>query len=250
MNFADLTDAIQEPHNDGGGFSEKYINLRHKENWLSSDTEVRNLPDVPPLHPHYKEWQMRMQSCKRLIHYLLKKDSPNILEVGCGNGWLSYQLARIPYSKVTGIDINTTELVQAKRVFMYRSNLSFIWGDIRSGTLKNKRFDIVVLAAAIQYFADLQNTLNYILANLMAPGGEIHLLDSPIYHLRNLSAARSRSIAYYTNMGFPEMINYYYHHSLEDLRPFSYKILYNPLSLRYRIIKSRNPFYWIRIKNA
>src|SRR5215467_13900511 len=99
-------------------FEKNYIALRTREKRIYSDDELRTLPSVPTNHPHFKEWAIRKKSCDQFIRYLeSKKTILSILEVGCGNGWLSYQLSRIPGSKVIAVDINLTELRQAARVF-------------------------------------------------------------------------------------------------------------------------------------
>ncbi len=77
------------------------------------------------------------RTARRLVHYLgARKKTLEILEVGCGNGWLTHQLADIPGTRVTGLDINFTELQQAARVFSNDPNLRFIHGDMRSGIWK------------------------------------------------------------------------------------------------------------------
>jgi ubiquinone/menaquinone biosynthesis C-methylase UbiE len=249
MNFADMFDAIKESEKDPTLFERRYIALRERERWLSSDAEVSLLPVVKPDHPHFKEWRIRGRSCKRLSRYLGKKHRPlNILEVGCGNGWLSYHLAKLPYSNVTGIDINAIELNQAKRVFIYRSNLEFVLGDIRSEILYDRTYDVVVFAASVQYFHCLKEMIEFVLQRLLNPGGEIHILDSPFYKENEVQAARMRTIDHYIQLGFPEMINYYFHHNLNELQCFHYKILYDPGALHFPFIKNRNPFYLICIK--
>src|SRR5450755_3134227 len=90
-------------------FEKKYITTRGLENRLYSDDELLRLPDIESEHTHYKEWQLRKKSSQRLMRYLAaRKKALDILEIGCGNGWLSHQLAEIPGSRVTGLDINFT----------------------------------------------------------------------------------------------------------------------------------------------
>ena len=116
------------------------------------------LPFVSSQHPYFKEWQFRAYSCKKLVQYLKNKNRQlNILEVGCGNGWLSAMLASTIPGTVTGIDINGTELEQAKRVFGEKENLTFLHSDIQNELLPNNFFDIIVFAATVQYFPFLQS---------------------------------------------------------------------------------------------
>ena len=117
-----------------------------------NDDEVSHLPFIHSSHTHYKEWKIRSRSALRLCNYLESKNKPlSVLEVGCGNGWLSARLAELMNSTVTGIDINTSELTQAQRVFGDKANLHFAEGGLES-LLYDIRFDVIIFAASIQYF--------------------------------------------------------------------------------------------------
>ena len=134
-----------------GKRKEEYIVKRRSRNFLIVATS----------HPHYKEWKIRKNSCNKLFRYIKRNGHIcNILEVGCGNGWLAARLASVTKARVTGIDINTVELEQAKKVFCTKPNLKFIEGDIRSGILADEKFDLIVFAASIQYFKSLKEILN------------------------------------------------------------------------------------------
>jgi ubiquinone/menaquinone biosynthesis C-methylase UbiE len=230
-------------------FEQHYIELRQKEQRIYSDEELAQLPLVAKDHPHYGEWQLRRRSCNRLLHYLQKKQPlQKILEIGCGNGWLSQQLATLPGSKVIGTDINFTELQQAARVFSHISNLQFMYCDIHSEILQQMEFDCIVMAACIQYFPSLPETIAYLLQRLK-PGGELHILDSPFYKPAELATAQQRTKAYYDELGFPEMAGYYFHHSITALTGFSYEMLYQPSPLQHYLLQHKNPFPWLCIKH-
>lgn len=231
-------------------FETLYIHLREQEGRIYTDEELANLPKISDTHSHYAEWQMRKHSSQKLITYLKKKNKPlDILEIGCGNGWLSHRLSALPQSKVIGIDINFLELQQAARVFQNIANLHFMYVQAEAGVFKEKKFDTIVFAASIQYFASLSETINRML-RLLKPGGEIHIIDSHFYLSSDLSEARHRSVLYYESAGFPEMAAYYFHYSLEDLKDFEVEVLYNPGSWANSFTKNKNPFYWISIKNG
>ncbi|HEY6505734.1 MAG TPA: class I SAM-dependent methyltransferase [Chitinophagaceae bacterium] len=230
-------------------FETLYIRLRQKEGRVYTNEEVAQLPHVNPVHPHYKEWQLRQESAQRLIDYLKKKKQLlTILEIGCGNGWLSHRLAAIPGSKVIGTDINFTEVQQAAKVFQDKPNLHFIYGHAETGIFEDMQFDIILFAASIQYFPSLPTTIGHTL-KLLRPGGEIHIIDSPFYPVSELSAARQRSLLYFQAAGFPEMAGCYFHHSLEYLEKFNYSVRYDPDSLFNRFLRNKNPFPWICIQH-
>jgi len=229
-------------------FEDNYIAARSRENRIYSDEEIARLPDTNPNHPHYKEWKIRKWSCKKLISYLESKGRKlQILEVGCGNGWLSYELSRIPGGKVIGIDINLTELKQAARVFHKSSKLKFVYGNFLSGILKDITFDVIVFAAAVQYFPSLPELVNTCFEQL-TQGGEVHIIDSPFYTAGEIDKAKKRSITYYASLGFPELTGYYFHHSLSSLQPINHQLLFDPRSMKNRIFGRNHPFPWIQIK--
>jgi len=233
---------------DPEAFEKLYIQLRKKEQRLYTDEEVGNLPLVATTHPHFKEWLLRKRSCDRLIEYLDQKNRPlHILEIGCGNGWLSSQLAKNISGQVMGMDINKEELTQAVRVFGDISNLKFMLGDIRTTQPEHDSFDIVVFAASLQYFFSLNEIMQSAFQYLRADG-EVHILDTIFYKKNNVDAAKQRTKEYYTMLGFPEAANYYYHHCIEELKNFRAKILYEPVSWTNRFSKNKYPFFWVCIK--
>jgi ubiquinone/menaquinone biosynthesis C-methylase UbiE len=170
----------------------------------------------------------------------------NILEVGCGNGWMAHRLAEIPGSKVTGLDVNLTELQQAVRVFNHIPNLQFIYGDINANETDDTQYDFIVFAASIQYFPSLKEIITHAMRKLRS-NGEIHIIDSNFYKPGEIGAAKERTANYYSDLGFPEMTKQYFHHSTDELNIFHFKTLYQP-SFINRLSNHKNPFPWLCIE--
>jgi ubiquinone/menaquinone biosynthesis C-methylase UbiE len=230
-------------------FEKKYIACRSKENRVYTDEEVLQFPDCRPSHPHYHEWLLRKAAFKKLYSYLEQQNrSLSILDIGCGNGWCTHRLTGISRTRVTGIDINFTELQQAARVFNNIHKAKFVYGDIRSGILDDRQFDIILFSASIQYFKSLDSILELCLQHLK-PRGEIHIMDTRFYQPKEKEAARKRTEHYYHSIGMPEMSDYYFHHSLHAFAQFRHSILYDPSSFMNRFIRNHPPFHWIRIVN-
>jgi hypothetical protein len=82
--------------------------------------------------------------------------------------------------------------------------------------------------------------------------GEIHIIDSPIYSDQEAMNAKQRTANYYSSLGFPEMINNYFHRSWDEISEYNFEILYNPSSAKRKLKKifltNDSPFPWIRIK--
>jgi 2-polyprenyl-3-methyl-5-hydroxy-6-metoxy-1,4-benzoquinol methylase len=78
-------------------------------------------------------------------------ESVDILEVGCGLGYVSSKLQTELSGNVniTGIDVSSTAIEKAKIIF---PSLEFIVGDIRSECLDiGKKYDIVLMAEVLWY---------------------------------------------------------------------------------------------------
>ena len=229
-------------------FSQLYFLLRKKEGRIYSDEALRMLPEINVQHPLYQEWQVRKRSCHKLMKYLNKKPRPlEILEVGCGNGWLSAKLSDIPSSHVTGIDINTEEIDQAKRVFGEIENLEFLLSALQDVSIKHRRFDVIVFAASIQYFSSLKEVVKEAMGHLKTRG-EIHIIDSQLYTEQEVDLARQRSNEYYKKIGFPEMKHQYFHHLVKEIKMFNCTILYDPHTFLNKLKRNKNPLYWVCVK--
>jgi len=228
-----------------------YLCVREKEGRLYPDPIAAHLPDLPAHHPLADEWHARAASANRLARYIARLPQlPCILELGCGNGWLSHKLASVRGVRAWGLDRGGSELAQAARLFG-ASNLAFLNADIFRSPFVPHRFDLIVLASVIQYFPDL-SALIRTLKDLLTPGGEIHVLDSPLYSENELTAARERTRAYYASLGFPEMAGLYFHHTVSSLLPFSPRWLYRPPDwqnrFRRRFGQITSPFAWFCIR--
>jgi len=230
-----------------------YIKVRKTEGRLYSDNEVRYLPDVPPGHPLKKEWEVRKKTAENLAKYFTNYNNNEILEVGCGNGWLSNFLAEKTKNNITALDLNESELKQAVKVFSEKDNLRFIFGNIFENIFPQKKFNFILLAGSIQYFRDFKKLIEQ-LSYYLKPGGEIHIADSPFYKEEEKEAAKKRTGTYYNSIGFPEMIKNYYHRSWDELGNRNYYIV-NWTKVRYSKILTglkipvKNIFPWIIIKN-
>jgi ubiquinone/menaquinone biosynthesis C-methylase UbiE len=237
--------AITESNNDK---EQLYLELRKKEGRFYPDNIIKILPFVNSNHPLYKEWKVRAASFEKLKSYLLKKNKPlHILDLGCGNGWMSNALTTISNSSVVGVDLNIAELEQASRVFGQNEKLQFIYGDIFQD-VGEQNFDIIVCAASIQYFPDLSLLIKQLL-NLLNSGGEVHFTDSPFYFEKEKLKAKERSRNYFKNLCFEEMSKYYYHHTWEELNEFSHQII-KPSVIQRTLnkITGQASFHWIIIK--
>ena len=238
-----------------GSWSGPYLKARALEKRLYSDQLVARLPEIPNAHPLAAEWRLRADSARRLVRYLGRLPRPlRVVEVGCGNGWLARAIAGIGESEVVGLDGNELELSQAARIFGSVPNLRFVLGDATVAACPLDRPPALILASFIQYVPDLPAMITRLLGWL-EPGGELHILDSPIYSADDIAGARERSRAHYERLGAPEMAALYHHHAWAELDGFEVDVLYRPdaamVRLERRLLRRpRAPFPWIRIRAA
>ncbi len=233
-----------------GTFAESYLSIRRRESRLLNDEQILNLPEVAPDPAQAKEWQIRLRSASLLRDHLRDHRKKTVLELGCGNGWLTHYLSRT-VEDVIGVDINQYELEMAARLF---KGPVFVNGDIESkGLILPVSPDAIVIASAIQYFKNPDRLIKKLLT-FLAPGGMIHILDSPIYQDEEAACrAHERSKHYFASLGV-ELPTYYHHHCWNDLGGIPYNVLYHPKAMVSRFTrwlgKEIRPFPWLMIKRT
>ncbi len=191
-----------------------YTAVRRREGRILTDEIVRELPFSGTRTAHPEEWRVRTRSCEHVV-CMLKGRPHAILEAGCGNGWLSARLAQAGHA-VIGLDTGAAELAQAARVFAHLP-ISWVLGDPWSPKLAGRRYDLVLFAASLQYFPDLQ-ALFARCREMLGQNGSILIVDSPFYpNDEAAQKAHARSVAHYGSTGVPEMAAYYHHHTHRSL---------------------------------
>lgn len=231
-------------------FEKLYLQVRKKENRIYSDDEIKLLPYASKLNPHKNEWSLRTKSFMRFKEYLSqKKTKLNILDLGCGNGWLAGQLVKEFEHNYFCVDVNLSELEQGARVFENK-NISFIYSDIFKTSLAANTFDLVIINSALQYFQDVSALMKELFF-ISKTYGEVHIIDTPFYHPEEIMAAKNRTLKYYSSIGYSVMASKYFHHTLEEFKYLRYSYLYNPNSLKSKLSKiifdQDSPFPWILV---
>lgn len=197
-----------------------YFEVRNKEGRIITDDLLRLLPYVPQDNPYKSEWNLRAKNFEKFVAHLKSKNkSLNILDIGCGNGWMTNRLNKEGH-KITGLDLNMAELLQAEKVFGESDTLQWVYADVMTDTLPADKYDIILFSASCQYFADVQQLTNKV-SEYLHTGGEIHFTDSIFY--KNPADAKMRSLAYYTKLGYADMAAYYHHHSVQSLKDAGYE---------------------------
>lgn len=222
-------------------FEAAYLKIRQIENRVYTDEEVKRLPFSKK---QKDEWALRAKSARRFKRYLDQNHrNSSLLEVGCGNGWFTH-LCSTSVTMAVGVDINLQELEQAARLFGVENTQFHYWNLFESSPF-NRKFNLIVLNAAVQYF-DNFNALMERLKDLLVENGEIHIIDSPFYKKEDIPAAQKRTVEYYSNKAVPGMAANYYHHDLSLLTDFDELYKGRVSKIQKLLLGKDSPFSWYR----
>lgn len=227
------------------------LKIRKLENKIYNDDEVKLLPFASRLNPQKNEWELKAKSFLRFKAYLSQRSSGlNILDLGCGTGWLASKILKEQNHNFYCVDINLSDLEQGARVFT-SEQIKFIYADIFAIQFPRFAFDMVILNSSIQYFPDIKILMRE-LFYMLKPYGEIHIFDSPFYKEDNIEFVKSKIYRYYNSLGLPQMTENYFFHTLKDLSGFNINVLYDPDEIKNKLARiafdNDSPFPWIIIK--
>lgn len=151
---------------------------------------------VPDLrHPQRNEWfynnvwrdpEYVKMSFLENIHFLKKhlKNNSRILEIGCGPGHNSLELARHGY-QVTGIDLSPKCIEVAKKTLSQNKyldgfgSLNYHAGDFLKMDIKSSSFDAILFYGALSHFPDMDSVLDRV-CQLLVTEGRILIWDTSV----------------------------------------------------------------------
>jgi len=99
----------------------------------------------------------------------LKRTNLNIVDVGCGAGWLCQQLMR--YGQVTGTDLADEVIARAAQRL---PSARFLAGDFMTLDFGSEQFDVATCLEVLSHVADQHAFLSKI-ADILKPGGYLML---------------------------------------------------------------------------
>ncbi|HBS48458.1 TPA: hypothetical protein DEO28_02230 [Candidatus Dependentiae bacterium] len=105
------------------------------------------------------------------------KGNEAILDVGCGDGRISAEIAKkVPQGFVVGVDVSTSMINLAKKSFSNVKNLEFIQEDI-SKFCSDKKLDLVCSFSTFHWVKDKLNALKNIY-KMLKPQGELFIFTT------------------------------------------------------------------------
>ena len=93
----------------------------------------------------------------------------HILDMGCGPGYMSAEIAGHYNSRLTGIDFDENSIIHAKKVFSDSPTLNFIHGDGRIISFEMSTFDLICFCDSL-HFTRTNEELHTLLDKCLNPG--------------------------------------------------------------------------------
>ena len=105
----------------------------------------------------------------------LLKDGLSVLDVGCGSGAITADIAQRTSGKVVGIDFSEHLIELAKKNYAHLSNLSFEVANIND-YVSSEKFDLVIAARTLQWVNNPAEVVQK-MVSLLKKGGKISIND-------------------------------------------------------------------------
>jgi SAM-dependent methyltransferase len=167
-------------------FLSDYARIRHAEGRGSADASYyRELPDRDLTGNNSAQWKIRACSFRHFERTILAdverrlKRELDVLDVGAGNGWMSYRLARRRH-RVTALDIFRDDQDGLGALTHYPINIPAVVADFDHPPFRDAAFDLAIFNASFHYSPNYHKTLAQI-GRCLRPSGLIVIMDSPLY---------------------------------------------------------------------
>jgi SAM-dependent methyltransferase len=171
-------------------FTKEYEFVRRAEQRGSDDPEFYlSLPYCDRMDRNAWQWAIRAKT----YNYIERKILPDlhgadaqslaVLDLGAGNGWLSYRLARLGHRSVA-VDLQTNIYDGLGAGMHYQSVLPILFPRVQAELdhlpLADEQFDCAIFNASFHYSENYDCTLAEAI-RCLRPGGTVMIADSPYY---------------------------------------------------------------------
>ncbi len=191
-------------------FVNEYETVRQAEGRGSDNTAYyRALPFVDLTGRMIAHWKIRAASYRTLIDHAVAPferrvgASLKILDLGAGNGWLSYQLAKRGHT-VGAVDLLMNHADGLGAYIHYDASFTPIQAEFDYLPLMEQQIDIAIFNASFHYSVNYETTLAEAW-RVVKPAGRVVILDSPVYSNPESGRhmVRERQARFQRAYGFP-----------------------------------------------
>jgi ubiquinone/menaquinone biosynthesis C-methylase UbiE len=223
-------------------FIRDYETVRRSEGRGSADESYyRTLP-----YHSTRDWKIRAASFDAFVKQVLvpieKTGKPlQVVDMGAGNGWLSYHLAARGHD-VVAVDLTVNDFDGLGCHRFYEITFRPAQAEFDYLPFPDRSVDMILFNASLHYSANYEQTLHESL-RILRIDGKLVVLDSPVYRDAGSgsSMVREREKQFTQRYGFPsntlQSENYLTYTRLQELA--------RKLNLEWKFI---TPFYNIRWK--
>jgi SAM-dependent methyltransferase len=230
-------------------FIRNYVHVRAAEGRGSTDPGFYlNLPYKDTSGNNRGQWAIRARTFDYLAQNLLKApakpDITRILDIGAGNGWMSFRLAVGGYAPVA-VDLLTNHDDGLGAAEHYRALLPHLFprfqAEIAHLPFADDQFDAAIFNASFHYSGDYSVSLKEAL-RCVRVGGSVIICDTPWYlHEESGQQMVAERKAYYRRKYGTASDSL---HSLEYLTDERLQLLEREFSIRWNIIEPWYGFKW------
>ncbi len=190
-------------------FIHEYTTIRRAEGRGDDDPAYfRALPFDARTGRHRRDWQIRARSYRAFVEGVLepletRRDRPlAILDLGAGNGWLSYRLAQRGH-QLAALDLQTNDFDGLGAHRHYDADFASVQAEFDHLPFAGHQFDVAIFNASLHYATDYSVVLREAL-RVLKPEGRLTILDSPVYRdgLSGAQMVREREAAFEKTYGF------------------------------------------------
>src|SRR5574341_106163 len=209
-------------------FIQEYETVRMAEGRGSPDPAYyRSLPFADLTGRWSADWRVRTRSFATLIGRIIqplegrKRRALQIADLGAGNGWLSYQLARRGH-RVAAVDLSINPLDGLGAYIHYEGAFVPVQAEFDALPFDEEQFDAVIFNASLHYSMQYKHTLGEA-RHVLYQDGTVIITDTPIYHdgASGLQMVHEREAHFREMVGFPSNAlqgeNFLTHHRLDEL---------------------------------
>ncbi|MCZ7545194.1 MAG: class I SAM-dependent methyltransferase [Anaerolineae bacterium] len=229
-----------------GQFIAEYEAVRRAEGRGAGDPAYyRALPFADTTGRFRTDWRIRAKSYQAFVRRALaplerlRRRPLAVVDLGAGNGWLSYRLAARGH-QVIAVDLLTNPFDGLGASIYYDVAFTPVQAEFDYLPLERDQVDLAVFNSSLHYATDAGATLREAL-RVMRRDGRLVVMDSPIYHdpASGAQMVREREAHFAARYGFRS-------DALPHVNFLTYQklgALAEALGLKWRIIR---PFYGLR----